>query len=68
MLSNYQLKISDLYNIAIGNVNLVLNFFDKDKYVIYYEYVQLYLKLRLMLKKNAFHIIIQPISMAKTIS
>ena len=30
MLSEYQLKIADLYNILIGNVkNLVLNFFDK---------------------------------------
>ena len=32
MLSNYQLKIADLYNIPIGNVKkLVSNFFDKEK-------------------------------------
>ena len=33
MLSDYQLKIADLYNISIGNVKkLVPNFFDKEKY------------------------------------
>ena len=36
MLSDYELKISDLYNISIGNVKkLVLNLFDKEKYVIH---------------------------------
>ena len=45
MLSEYQLKIADLYNIPIGNVKkLVPNFFDKEKYVIHYENLQLYLK------------------------
>ena len=35
MLSNYQLKIADLYNIPIGNVRkLVPNFFDKENYVL----------------------------------
>ena len=35
MLLEYQLKIADLYNIPIGNVKkLVLNFFDKENYVI----------------------------------
>ena len=35
MLHEYQLKIADLYNIPIGNVKkLVLNFFDKENYVI----------------------------------
>ena len=29
MLSKYQLNIADLYNIAIGNFNLVPNVFDK---------------------------------------
>ena len=34
MLSDYQLKIADFYNIHIGNVQkLVRNFFDKEKYV-----------------------------------
>ena len=31
MLSEYQLKIADLYNIPIGNIKkLVPNFFDKE--------------------------------------
>ena len=38
MLSDYQLKIADIYNIPTGNVKkLKPNFFDKEKYVIYYE-------------------------------
>ena len=38
MLSESQLKIADLYNILSGNVNkLVPKFFDKKRYVIYYE-------------------------------
>ena len=38
VLSEYQFKIADLYNIPIGNVNkLVPNLFDKEKYVIHYE-------------------------------
>ena len=46
MLSNYQLKIVDLYNIAIGNVKkLVPNIFDKEKYVLHYENLQLCLRL-----------------------
>ena len=36
ILSEYQLKIADLYNIPIGKVkNLVPNFFDREKYVIH---------------------------------
>ena len=36
MLSEYQLKIADLYNIPIGNVKkLVPNFFDKEKYMLH---------------------------------
>ena len=32
-MSDYQLKIADLYNIPTGNVKkLVPNFFDKEKY------------------------------------
>ena len=51
MLSDYQLKIADLYNISIGNVRkLVPNFFDKEKYVIHYENLKLYLRLGLKLK------------------
>ena len=52
MLSEYQLKIADLYNIPIGNVKkLVPNFCDKEKYVLHYENLQLYLRLRLKLKQ-----------------
>ena len=51
MLSEYQLKIDDLYNIPIENVKkLVPNFFDKEKkYVIDYENLKLYLRLGLKL-------------------
>ena len=52
MLPKYQLKIADLYNILIGNVkNSVSNFFHKEKYVLHYENLQLYLRLELKLKK-----------------
>ena len=52
MLSEYKLKIADLYNIPIGNVKwLVPNFFDQEKYVIHCESLQLYLRLGLKLKK-----------------
>ena len=38
MLSDYHLKIADLYNIPIDNFKkLVPNFFDKEKYAIHYE-------------------------------
>ena len=38
MQSEYQLKIANLYNIPIGSIKKsVLNFFDKENYVIYYE-------------------------------
>ena len=38
ILSDYQLKIANLYNIPIGNVSkLVLKFFDKKKYVLRYK-------------------------------
>ena len=52
MLFDYQVKITDLYNITIGNVKkLVPNFFDKGKYVIHYENLRLSLRLGLKLKK-----------------
>ena len=51
MLSAYQLKIADIYSIPIGNVEkLVPNFFDKEKYMIHYENLQLYLRLGFKLK------------------
>ena len=66
MISDYRLKIAILYHIPIANVKkLVLNFFDKEKYVIYYENLQFYLRLRLKLKIISC-IRIQSISMAKT--
>ena len=53
MSSDYQLKIVDLYNVPISNVKkLVPKFFYKEKYVIHYENLQLYLTLGLKLKKT----------------
>ena len=44
--------ISDFYNISISNVKkLVPVFFDKEQYVLYYENLQLHLRLGLKLKK-----------------
>ena len=52
MLSEYELKIADLCNIPIGNVkNQYLTFFDKEKYVLHYEKLQLYLRIGLKLKE-----------------
>ena len=52
MLSNYQIKIADFYNIPIGNVKKSMpNFFDKEKCVLHYENLQRYLRLGLKLKK-----------------
>ena len=57
MLSEYQLKIADLYNLSIRNVKkLVPSFFHKEKYVLHYENLQLYLRLGLKLKKNTLRI------------
>ena len=51
MLFKYQLMIADFYNVPISNVKkLVLNFFDKGKYVLQYKNLQLYLRLGLKLK------------------
>ena len=50
MFFNYQLKFADRYKILIGNVEkLMPNLFDKEKYVIHYENLQLYLGLGLKL-------------------
>ena len=52
MLPEYQLKIAVLYNISISNVKkLVPNLFDKEKYVIHYDNLQLFSRLALKLKK-----------------
>ena len=45
--------IVDLYNIHMGNAKkLVSIFFDKEKYVLHYANLQLYLLLELKLKKS----------------
>ena len=50
MLSEYQLNTTDLYNIPIGYVKiLVPNFSDNEKYVPRYLNLQLYLRLGLKL-------------------
>ena len=42
MLSEYQLKIVDLYNIPVGTVRkLVANIFDNKKYVVYHKILKL---------------------------
>ena len=52
MLSSYQLKIADLYNIPIDNIEkLGPTFFNKEKYLHHYENLQLYLRLELKPKK-----------------
>ena len=53
MLFNYELKIADFYNIPTGNAKkLVPNFFDKGKYVLHYQNLQLYWRLGLKQKKK----------------
>ena len=52
MVCNYQIKVVEFYNILIGNVKkLVPNFFDKQRYVLHYENLQLYLRLGLKVKE-----------------
>ena len=61
MLCNYQLKITDSYSFPTGNVKkLVPHFFDKEKYVVRYENLQLYLRLGLKLKKHRVLVSNQP--------
>ena len=57
MLPNYQLKIADHYDIPILNIKkLVPNFFHKEKYVIHYENLKLYLtkKIHCILELSQF--------------
>ena len=43
MLSSYQLKIADFYNIPTATVKKLLpSFFDKEKHVLHYENLQFY--------------------------
>ena len=52
MLPEYPLKITDWYNIPIGNVEkLMTNIFDKKIYVHHYENLKLHLRPGLKLKK-----------------
>ena len=57
MLSDYQLKIADHYSIPICNVKkLMPNFFDREKYMIHYGNLKLYLRLGLKLKR-IYHVL-----------
>ena len=68
MLFEYQLKTADLYNIWNGTgKTLARNYFDEEKYVLHYENLQLYFRLRLKLKKHASLIRIQSVAMVETI-
>ena len=52
MLSNYCKKIANKFNISSGIVHkLIPTLFNKEKYVLHYSNLQLYLKLGLKLKK-----------------
>ena len=51
MLSEYELNIADLYNIAIGNFNLVPNVFDKKIHDSLWKLESL-LKIRIEAKKK----------------
>ena len=52
ILSNYQLNMTDFFSIPMSNVKkLVPNFFDKEKYLLHFENLQLSLRLRLKLKQ-----------------
>ena len=52
MLLNYQLKVADFDNTPVSNVKrFVPNFFDKEKYELHHENLQLYLRIRSKLKK-----------------
>ena len=52
ILSNYSFSIANEYGIKIGRVNkLVPNLGHKNKYVVHYKNLQLYLSLRMKLTK-----------------
>ena len=50
MMSEYQLKIADLYNVPIREKNLVSNLLGKEKYATHFENLQLHFRLGLKLK------------------
>ena len=52
MLSENQLKVAELYNIPIGNVDkLVSDLLDKEKCMIHYENLKNLLETRIRIKK-----------------
>ena len=51
-MSNYQIKITDFYNIPFDNVKMVHNFFVKEKCVLNYKNLKINFKLRIKTKKN----------------
>ena len=68
MLSKNQILIVDFHSFLIGKGKKLLSkLFNKEKYVLHYENLQLYLRLGLKLKKNTSRIRIQSITMARTI-
>ena len=68
ILSDYQLKIVAGYNLSIGNVRkLAPNFFDKEKHLLHYKNLQLYLRLGLKIKKVYCVLEFDLSKMAKTI-
>ena len=65
MLSQYQLKIADLYNIPIGNIKkLVPNFYDKEKYVK--KKLTTLFGAKIKTTKDTSYVRIQSITMVKT--
>ena len=54
MLSDYSREILEREGMTIGKVQkLIPNLMDKEKYVLHYRNLQLYLSLGLKLKKNS---------------
>ena len=69
MLPCYKLKIADLYNIPTSNdKKLVPKIFNKEKYVLHDENLQLYLRLSLKLTKKTLHIRIQSTTVVNNMS
>lgn len=50
-MSDYQLKIDGDYSFSTGNVKKLIADFDKETYMLYYQNMQLYLRLGLKIKK-----------------
>lgn len=56
ILSDYQLKVADDYNISIGNdEKLISKFFKKENHVRHCKNLQLYVRLGIKIKKYAMH-------------